>query len=136
MLLDVNVLLALGWPNHQFHDAATRWFGRQARRGWATCALTQLGFIRLSSNPAFTELAVTPEEAAHLLDRLTSLPKHRYLAELPPPASASWRHVIGHRQTTDVYLAGVARRHGARLATFDGRLAKTPGLADAVHVIG
>jgi predicted nucleic acid-binding protein len=51
LLLDVNVLLALAWPNHQFHAAALREL--QPRRGrWATCALTQLGFIRLSSNPA------------------------------------------------------------------------------------
>ena len=50
-LLDANVLLALAWPNHQFHAAATRAMGRSRGR-WATCALTQLGFIRLSSNPA------------------------------------------------------------------------------------
>ncbi|MBL8175293.1 MAG: hypothetical protein JNK48_11535 [Bryobacterales bacterium] len=49
LLLDVNVLLAIAWPNHQFHRAAVK--AVSARNRWATCALTQLGFIRLSSIP-------------------------------------------------------------------------------------
>ncbi|MCC6764048.1 MAG: hypothetical protein IT293_05225 [Deltaproteobacteria bacterium] len=48
-LLDTNVLLALAWPNHQHHSAAHGWFAARAKKGWATCAFTQLGFIRLSS---------------------------------------------------------------------------------------
>ena len=59
-LLDVNVLLALAWPNHQHHAASHRWFRREAGNGWAICALTQLAFIRLSSNPAYTAEAVGP----------------------------------------------------------------------------
>jgi hypothetical protein len=31
--------------------------------------------------------------------------------------------VVGHRQVTDAYLAGLARGRGGRLATFDGGLA-------------
>ena len=50
LLLDLNVLLAVAWPNHQFHASANSALSRKNR--WATCALTQLGFIRLSSNPA------------------------------------------------------------------------------------
>ena len=41
LLLDVNVLLALAWPNHQFHVAAIERLERKKER-WATCALTQL----------------------------------------------------------------------------------------------
>ncbi len=58
LLLDVNVLLALAWPNHQFHAAAIAALSSRAR--WATCALTQLGFIRLSSNPAAIATAKSP----------------------------------------------------------------------------
>ena len=69
-LLDTNVLLALAWPNHQNHASAHDWFKAQARHGWASCAVTQLGFVRLSSNPSFTASAVTPQQAATLLREL------------------------------------------------------------------
>ena len=85
-LLDTNVLLALAWPNHQHHGAAHRWFARESRRGWSTCASTQLGFIRLSSNPAYTPCAVLPREAAAVLEQLTNHPQHTFLGS---PVAAS-----------------------------------------------
>lgn len=69
-LLDVNVLLALAWSNHQHHAAAHHWFDETDGRRFATCSLTQLAFIRLSSNPSFTAEAVTPREVASLLRKL------------------------------------------------------------------
>jgi predicted nucleic acid-binding protein len=42
-LLDVNLLLALAWPSHEFDDAVHRWWTTSSKR-WATCALTELGF--------------------------------------------------------------------------------------------
>ena len=63
LLLDVNVLLALVWPNHQFHTAATQRL-ESSHQGWATCALTQLDFIRISSNPAALATAKTPAECS------------------------------------------------------------------------
>lgn len=44
-LLDVNVLLALAWPNHLHHGLAQSWFRKSLTDGWATCSLTELGFI-------------------------------------------------------------------------------------------
>lgn len=46
-LLDVNVLVALLVPEHQHHDAAIEWFAAEANQGWATCAVTELGVIRV-----------------------------------------------------------------------------------------
>src|ERR1041384_4438759 len=86
LLLDVNILLALAiaWPNHQHHSAALRTVERN-RDGWATCALTELGFIRSSSNPAAVVHAKTPAEAASLLAGMTAGSLHRYLDSLPSP---------------------------------------------------
>jgi uncharacterized protein len=50
-LLDVNVLVALTWPTHIHHLAARSWFDATGGAGWATCPVTQLGFVRVSSNP-------------------------------------------------------------------------------------
>jgi toxin-antitoxin system PIN domain toxin len=96
-LLDTNVLLALAWPNHQHHAPAHGWFAATAKKGWATCAFTQLGFIRLSANPAYTANAVSPQEAAALLQQWTRLKTHRFWnspaadgrAILPPLSNGS-----------------------------------------------
>ena len=61
LLLDVNALLALAWPKHQFHDAILERLERRPAPRWATCALTQLGFVRLSSNPTIVERRDAPD---------------------------------------------------------------------------
>ncbi|HXN45375.1 MAG TPA: TA system VapC family ribonuclease toxin [Bryobacteraceae bacterium] len=121
VLLDVNVLLALAWPNHQFHRVATRRLDRGQER-WATCALTELGFIRLSSNPAAVAPAKTPADAARLLATMTRDPRHAYLDRLASPAGLDFGKVLGHNQLTDAYLLALARRHEAAFLTFDTRL--------------
>ena len=60
LLLDVNALMALAWPNHQHHRAVVDRLDRPPAPEWATCALTQLGFVRLSSNPAVVGVRRTP----------------------------------------------------------------------------
>jgi len=57
-LLDVNVLLALAWPTHVHHAAAHRWFAENHAMGWATCPLTQLGFVRLGIQPAVVKIPI------------------------------------------------------------------------------
>jgi len=138
LLLDVNVLLAIAWPNHQFHTAAVSALSSHAR--WATCALTQLGFIRLSSNPAAIPTAKSPHQAAGLLARLVSDSSHVYLDCLPAPASEAWRdtfaELLGHQQVTDAYLLRLAAANNAVLVTFDRRLESAAGGQAAVRVIG
>jgi uncharacterized protein len=120
-LLDVNVLLALAWPSHEFHAAAHRWWAG-SRKQWATCALTELGFIRLSSNPRFSRDAVTPYEAAALLERLVALQRHEYWSELPHLRRDDLRRSTGHKQVNDFYLTKLAALHQAKVATFDARI--------------
>lgn len=118
-LLDINVLLSLAWPNHQHHGAAHRWFEREGKQRWATCAVTQLGFVRLSSNPAFTAEAVAPREAAELLQRLCEHSGHRFLDSPAACTPEAYKLALGHRQVMDAWLVDVARSHRGRLATFD-----------------
>lgn len=138
LLLDVNVLLAIAWPNHQFHGAAIA--ALSARNRWATCALTQLGFIRLSSNPAAIATAKSPQEAAGLLARLTADSLHTYLEDLPAPASDHWRDafagLLGHQQVADAYLLRLAAVNKAVLVTFDRRLKSLAGGQPKVIVLG
>lgn len=129
-LLDVNSLLALAWPNHQFHGRIRRWFDQNQARGWSTCAITQLGFIKLSASPAFTDAAVSPADAADMLARYTSHPTHTFLGTLPPAVGKNgpqWKPILSHTQTTDAYLLRLAAYAGSKLVTFDKRLSALAG---------
>lgn len=125
-LLDVNVLIALAWPNHVHHDAARSWFTERRRSGWATCPLTEAGFVRVSCNPSAVRRTVTPREAIALLRRLRRLEAHsfwpleRSMVELPNEILA---RIQGYRQITDAVLLAAAMRRGGELATFDTGLA-------------
>ena len=139
LLLDVNVLLALAWPNHQFHVAAVRRLEPRRHR-WATCALTQLAFIRLSSNPAVIPHPATPAGAAALLREMVADTGHVYLESLPSPAADGMEilleRALGHQQVTDAYLLALAQRHHTTFLTFDARL-KHLALATAhVEILG
>jgi uncharacterized protein len=138
LLLDVNVLLAIAWPNHQFHAAAIA--ALSSRKRWATCALTQLGFIRLSSNPAAISIAKSPQEVIGLLARLVADSLHIYLDSLPAPTSEDWRDafrkLLGHQQVTDAYLLRLAAANNAVLVTFDRRLESAAAGKPGVIVLG
>jgi toxin-antitoxin system PIN domain toxin len=120
-LLDVNLLLALAWPPHAHHNQAHEWFRRRRRGGFATCPLTQLGFVRLSSNPRFTKEAVPPAAAVALLTRITELKEHVFWPDSLGcgQAFANAPLIVGHQQFTDFYLAALAQANGGIFATFD-----------------
>lgn len=125
-LLDTNVLIALLWPSHERHMLAVNWFSRHRSRGWATCPLTETGFVRIVSNPAFSRDAVTPREAAGVLTANTAAKDHTFWPDELPFSEAiafAGARLVGHQQTTDAYLLGLALRRGGKLATLDERIA-------------
>jgi toxin-antitoxin system PIN domain toxin len=124
-LLDVNVLLALAWPTHIHHLAAHRWFAANHVAGWATCPLTQLGFVRLSMQPAVVKIPVLFGDVLEALAQMTASPAHRFYPLVDGLTSLHCEiraRVAGHHQLTDAVLLDLAIRHQARLATFDRRI--------------
>jgi uncharacterized protein len=122
-LLDVNVLIALLWPAHEHHDASHAWFAaRGTRARWATCPLTQMAFVRIVSNPAFSPDALAPAEALRVLERNLAHPGHEFwpddvaLMEAVGPVAA---RLQGYRQIADAYLLGLALRRRGTFASFD-----------------
>jgi toxin-antitoxin system PIN domain toxin len=121
-LLDVNILTALLWSAHEHHDRAHQWFSARGSARWATCSLTQLGFVRIVSNPAFSRDALTPVAALTLLAENVTHAGHEYWAEelqVAAAVKALETRVHGYRQLTDAYLLAVAQRRKGVLATFD-----------------
>lgn len=125
-LLDVNVLIALGWPNHVHHATARAWFARNSEKGWATTPITETGFVRISSNRTVMRVSTTPAIAIAQLAALTALRGHTFWPDDVPMvvgADGDTTVVTSHRQVTDRHLIAVAVRYGGRLITFDAALA-------------
>jgi hypothetical protein len=121
-LLDVNVLIAMAWPNHVHHVAVLDWLGAPGTIPFATCPVTQSGFIRVSSNARAIPAARSPREAQALLRQITELPGHSFWhddVDLAGDARVAWDRVGGHAQVTDAHLLAIALRHSGRLATLD-----------------
>ena len=125
-MLDVNVLIALAWPIHVHHPIAHAWFERMGHLSWATCPLTQLAVVRVSSNPRIISTAVSPRAAVQALREMAGLPGHVFWADdlqVNDLASFAGSALVGHRQVADAYLIELARHHKGKVATLDGGVA-------------
>jgi hypothetical protein len=123
-LPDVNVLVALFDPTHVHHEAAHAWFAEARRHAWATCPLTQSGFLRVVTNPAYPNRRLTVAEAASYLDQLIAnhAETHHFFEDdtsLLDSSRFDLSAVTGHRQVTDLHLLGICVRFKARLVTLD-----------------
>ena len=127
-LLDVNVLIALSLPNHVHHGLVSRWFDGVAR--WATCSITQSAYIRLLLNP------VAAGRAHEGLAQLCRVEGHEFLADDAPLAEPliDMTGLVGLRQVTNLHLVDLAARHGAVLATIDGRIPDALVAGDRRHI--
>ena len=121
-LLDVNVLVALFDPDHVHHDLAHDWFADEGHSAWATCPLTENGFLRVLSNPAYGSPVSRPGELLRRLRAFRASGGHSFWPDevsLTDAALFDAAMLAGHRQLTDIYLLGLATRRGGSLATFD-----------------
>ena len=110
-LLDVNVLLGCGWKTHADHPALLNWLLQIDN--WATCPLTESGFIRISMTTAYQ---ATFDNAQKSLMTLCALKGHRFLSD---DVNAALLPVLtSYKDTTDAHLVTLAKRHGFKLATF------------------
>ena len=137
-LLDVNVLLALLDSDHVDHVRARRWLESEIADGWASCAITQNGFVRIVSQPGYPN-AISTALAADLLGHACATDHHRFWpcdVSVLDPKAVDRDRLHGPRQVTDAYLLALAVAHGGRFATFDRAVVRSavPG-ATADHLV-
>jgi toxin-antitoxin system PIN domain toxin len=126
ILVDAGVWLAAIWGRHARHDVARQWFDEQSD-DLLLCRVTQMGVLRLISNPAVMgEDAVTRAEAWRVIDRLWADDRVLWAGE-PDELDAVFRTLsartdTSHKLWTDDYLAAFAQASGASLATLDTKL--------------
>lgn len=120
-LLDINVLLALFDADHIHHALARDWLGAHIREGWASCPITQNGFVRMVGQSAYPK-PIPPAAATAMLRDATATPHHAFWADdisILDRARIDATRIHGPRQLTDVYLLALAQFHGGRFVTFD-----------------
>ena len=125
-LLDVNTLLALLDPAHVFHEAAHAWVQASGNpMCWLTSPLVQNGVMRVASQPRYPNRLGTTAEVRVVLQAFCTDPRHEFCADdisLLEDTHLMHPGLLTPDRTTDLYLLALARRHGARLATFDRRI--------------
>ena len=137
---DINTLIAAAWPNHIHHGLARSWITHETVGGWATCPMTQAGFIRISMNPKVVGSAVDFATAAAVLRRYTEDEHHcLWHGEATPTEWPEWLafRVQGYRQVTDATLLATAISNDGFLVSLDaGILTLLPDSErERVHVL-
>lgn len=132
-LLDVNVLLSLLDRRHLGHGAARAFLDAESPHGWASCPITENGFIRVVTQPRYPN-PVPVALALERLSRACATGMHEFWpcdASILDPAAVDRARLHGHGQVTDAYLLALAVLHGGRLVTFDRSvpLSVVPGAA-------
>ncbi|HKU76581.1 MAG TPA: TA system VapC family ribonuclease toxin [Pyrinomonadaceae bacterium] len=118
-LFDGNLLVALTIDTHEFHQRAQRWFASQVEP-FATCAITEGTLLRVHMRTAQDTSAAAAWSA---LEAIHALPDHIFWDDGFSYSDVAFATISGSKQVTDAWLAELARRHGAQLATLDAGLA-------------
>lgn len=112
---DGNILIARALSSHVNHEIATAFLEKEKRI--ATCAITELNLVRV-----LMQLNTASKDAFAMLREILK----RYGAKFIPSdlsAVVTSKDVVGHRATTDAYLARLAEKHGLTVATLDDQFA-------------
>lgn len=126
-LLDINVLLALLDGDHVDHRRAHAWLDEEIDSGWASCPITENGFVRIISQSRYPS-PVSPVKAMDLLSQACNTDHHEFWScdvSLLDERIVERTHLHGPRQVTDAYLLALAAAHDGRLITFDRSLARS-----------
>ena len=120
----MNTLIALAHTGHALHDKAANWFASviSSARGFHTCSITELGFVRVS---VITGLQTDVETAKQALDALKASSPVRFeliaddigVAQLPA-------FVKRPQAITDGHLLELAKKNSMQLVTLDRQIPK------------
>lgn len=120
-LFDVNLLIATFDEEHVLHERAQQWWAANRAQGWASCPLTQNGFVRIVSQPNYAN-PISVEAALELFGEQIAGTDHAFWPDdvsLIDSRCFDGARILGPKQLTDVYLLALAVKNGGRLATLD-----------------
>lgn len=128
-LLDVNVLIALSDEKHDFHSRAIAWFLRDPQRAWATCPITENGFVRIIGHHKYPGFSGGTTAALQMLEALCLLPGHQFWPDdVSLRDRGTFEPLPDSRHLTDHYLLCLVATRKGCLVTLDHGL-DTSGIA-------
>ena len=103
--------MALLWDSHVHNERMTRW---QERSNLAVCPLTEIGFLRISTQPSFGATVAQAWEMPRDWEQARKpefVPCDLHALRTDVPSAGA--------RTIDFYLASLAASRGMQLATLD-----------------
>ena len=129
-LFDVNVIIALFQPDHIHHQRVHIWWELNQKFGWASCPISENGFVRVISQPKYP-LPQTIPTAIKILNSAKEHTDHEFWNDDLSILDASVFNSSAfsqHSQITDSYLLALAIHNGGRLITLDQNIRASPSL--------
>ena len=121
-LLDVNILIALGDPAHEHHRRVQTSFHAKPL-DWATCPITENGFLRIVGNSAYLNVKGDPQRLCIYFRQMCAWPGHQFWPDdLTLRDAYRFPNLPSSRKLTDLYLLGLAASRNGKLATLDKRI--------------
>jgi hypothetical protein len=111
-LLDVNSLVAWHHAASPHHSRFHAWAARIGRTHLQTCALAELGFLRVSMQVFGYTLGQASAELNRMKQEIGG-----FIEGAPSPKLPDW--AVTAARTSDGYLVQLAAAHGMKLATLD-----------------
>lgn len=124
-LLDVDVLVALFDRAHLHHEAAHEWLESNRHAGWATCPITENGFVGVVAHPDYPGNRVTLADALDRLGRFADAEDHHFWPDstsLRRRSRVETSQLEGHEQVRSTYLLLLVVQNEGCLVTFDGEV--------------
>ena len=122
-LLNLNVLIALLDPIHEHRQKVTDWYLAYQHNGWATCPLTENGFIRIFGQRNYPGGSGNSLIARDLLKRLCLQPGYLFWKDTVSLCNSEhYNRLPASKQLTDYYLLALASVNQGSLATLDRRI--------------
>jgi len=136
-LPDINFWLAVTFQAHVHHPSAKAWMDTAPQQSCSFCRITQMGFLRLSTNRNVFPLdALSMNDAWQAYDDLLS--DHRVVfAEEPGQLEVAWRTLTQSETSStkvwsDAYLAAFAQAADFEVVTFDKGFANFQGVRHTI----
>jgi uncharacterized protein len=120
-LLDVNFLIALLIASHVHNKRAHDWWRENMRAGWASCPITENGFVRIVSQQSFAA-PLSVAEAISVLNNAKEDSDHEFWPDDISVSDKGWINsslLLKSDAITDAYLLALAMSHKSRLVTLD-----------------
>jgi len=122
-LLDINVLLALVDPDHPHHQRAEAFFPLALAEGWATCPITENGFLRILGNTKYPNGPGSPTLARPILESICTAPGHQFWQDSISLLNTKlFPNLPSSKDVTDAYLLALAVSRKGRFATLDQKI--------------